>query len=1127
MNPFRLLFASLTARPFIVSALPAVVAAALLLSCPPTVHGQQMEWIWSADHEKEKVPQGACYFRRSFELSAVKSGTIAIAADDRYELFVNGRRIGSGGSWATFDSHDIAHHLVRGTNVIAVKVNNTEGTTAALAAKVTVKLRDDKSVTVVTDATWITHRRPLPFWYSNHYGDGAWKGAQSFGPQGRTEPWLTKVHKDDKGELAAQAHGDFRLAEGFALELVAHRRESGSLIAMTFNEFGQIICSREDGPLLLISDSNDDTVPDKTRVYCDKVKNCQGILCVSGKVFVVGDGPQGAALYRLSDDNHDGTAETVKTILRFDGGMGEYGPHGLVLGPDGLIYVSLGNAATPVADYASDSPHRDYYEGDLPTSRQHDPGKQALGVKAPGGVVIRTNTRGSFVELLAGGLRNAYDLAFNSAGDLFTHDSDMEGDRGLPCYRPTRVNHVIPGAEFGWRSGWAKWPDYYVDSLPAVLDTGLGSPTGMVFYDHVMYPKRYQNVLFTCDWAQGRVLVVRMKPSGGGYTAKSEVFLAGEPMNVTDIEVGPDGWLYFVTGGRGTPGGVYRVVWEGKVPEAYVKRGEGIAAAIRQPQLHSAWGRQRIATRKVELKDRWGSQLRGVARAKTNPVRYRTRALDLMQLFGPHPSPELLVILSRDEDAQLRAKTAWLMGIHANEATHKRLVELLQDGDAAVRRKACEALVRSGKDVEPPKLTKMLSANDRFEAWAARELLQRTPADKWQDTILKTGDHRLFIQGATALMAAKHDKATAKLVTARVGELSSGYVSDRDFVDMLRVLQLAVLRGGLTADDIPEMRDLLVAEFPSANATMNRELTRLLVHLKASSIADRYIAHLESDIPDVEKLPLALHLGLLHTGWTSEQRFKLLGFYEDALAFPGGRSLPGYVEGVSRQFVATLDDEEKQRVLVDGAKLPGAAFAVLSQLPERLDAQTRKQIRQLDQDVKDLEGEFARRVRIAIVAVLARSGDPDCVAYLREIFDRDPDRRMLVAMGLAQQEGDENWEYLVRSLPVLSGPAAVDVLRKLRSIDRVPEKAEDYRHLIVLGLSLGGNGSQDAVALLEKWTGKRLSGDGDPWDKSLAAWQQWFAAAYPDQPEARLPIAARTNRPAAEVSRRPDDGKRH
>ena len=57
-----------------------------------------------------------------------------------------------------------------------------------------------------------------------------------------------------------------------------------------------------------------------------------------------------------------------------------------------------------------------------------------------GGLVFRTDVNGEQVEIVAGGLRNAYDLAVNSAGEIFTHDSDMEwiydlvtSHASLPC----------------------------------------------------------------------------------------------------------------------------------------------------------------------------------------------------------------------------------------------------------------------------------------------------------------------------------------------------------------------------------------------------------------------------------------------------------------------------------------------------------------------------------------------------------------------------------------------------------------------------------------------------------------------------------------------------------------------
>ena len=77
--------------------------------------------------------------------------------------------------------------------------------------------------------------------------------------------------------------------------------------------------------------------------------------------------------------------------------------------------------------------------------------------------------------------------------------------------------------------------------------------------------------------------------------AESEVFLKGQPLNVSDIEVGPDGAIYFCTGGRGTSGSIYRVSYKGEVPDRIRQLGTGISAAIRQPQIESAWARQSVA----------------------------------------------------------------------------------------------------------------------------------------------------------------------------------------------------------------------------------------------------------------------------------------------------------------------------------------------------------------------------------------------------------------------------------------------------------------------------------------------------------------------------------------------------
>ena len=1073
-------------------------------------------WIWSPAHTKDLVPPGDCYFRQTIELEGDELPTLQITADDRYEAYLNGRLVGKGESWKSFKTYDVTDFIQPGLNTIAVKATNTTGESAGMVARFAVAVEGGGAeVLLASDGKWKTSLKEADGWETPDFDDSQWVPAHSFGQFGPTEPWANQVASE------APAAGRFLLGAEFRVEQVIAPEDCGSLVAMTFNEWGEIIASQEGEGLIAIIDGDQDGLVETVTTYCDKIKGCQGVLALNGQVFAVGEGPDGSGLYRLTDEDQDGVADEIKLLFEFDTQASEHGPHAPVLGPDGLIYLIIGNHTKLKQTADAGSPYRHYYEGDLLQPRYEDPNGHAVGIKAPGGAVLRTNTEGSQVQIFAGGFRNPYDIAFNKEGELFTYDADMEWDLGLPWYRPTRVNHVTAGGEYGWRSGWAKWPSYYLDSLPAVIETERGSPTGVVFYNHNQYPARYHNAMFACDWSQGTIVSIRMQPSGASYKAQREVFLEGRPLNATDLDVGPDGWLYFATGGRGTEGGVYRIIWTGKAPPQ-PKLSE-VMQAVRQPQLQAAWARQQVASIQQSVGSaEWGRQLTAIADNAGAPIADRLQALDLMQLVGPFPTPRSLVKYSRDSHAEMRAKAAYLMGIHVDPACQTRLVELLRDAQPSVRRIACNSLARGGYQPEAETLVALLSDADRFVSWAAARALQTLPLDEWSSPFIESENTRVFLAGSAALLAVETPNEVLDSILSRGSELMNGFVSDDDFVDLLRVLQLGLQFGKLTRKNVPDLCRQLEKEYPANEPDgqvqrINRELIRLLAYLQETGAIGRCLDVLSGDAPLEEKLHIACCLRFIDDGWTAPQKLAMIEFFEKARETQAGHSFEGYIDNVSRDFLAHFNDDEREQVLSQASRWPASALLLLATLPEKLDPRIVSLLIELDgrlpQSSTPANSTPAmKRLSTGLVAVLGGSKEPAAMAHLREQFEKSPERREDLAMGLAQSPEGENWPLLLRSLSVVEGVAAQEVLTQLASVDQAPKEPEPIRQTIICGLKLGENGGPLAVKLLAKWTGEKVAAPGDKWDAALAAWQSWFQENYPDEPAAELPAAAETTK---------------
>ncbi|MEX0939579.1 MAG: c-type cytochrome [Pirellulales bacterium] len=524
------------------------------------------EWIWAT---RPAQPNQTALFRKTFDVTApVKSARLVISCDNELVAFLNGRRVARSDQWQQPVGVNVGQRLREGENVLVVRGANDASNTAGLLAVLTLELEDGQTQTVVTDATWKATAEADRGWQRAGFDDSGWSSAVALGKLGAA-PWgaLALDGSPPPGEQATST-SDIQTLDGFRVELLysVPKDDQGSWVSMTPDSKGRLICSDQYGGLFRITPGADQA---STRVepLSVEIGQSQGMLFVGDDLYVTvnGDAAEGSGFYRVRDTDGDDQFDEVKLLKRLRGG-GEHGPHAIRQGPDGALYVIAGNHTQPPDALADDSPHRNFAE-DLLLKRNPDGGGHATGIMAPAGWIARTDAEGESWELFCAGFRNPYDMDFNMDGELFTYDADMEWDTGAPWYRPTRINHAVSGGEFGWRYGTGKWPEYYADSLGAVVDIGLGSPTGIAFGTGAKFPARYQRALFILDWTYGKIYAVHLRPDGASYTGSFETLVAGRPLPVTDVAINPaDGALYFTIGGRRTQSGLYRVTYTGSEP---------------------------------------------------------------------------------------------------------------------------------------------------------------------------------------------------------------------------------------------------------------------------------------------------------------------------------------------------------------------------------------------------------------------------------------------------------------------------------------------------------------------------------------------------------------------------------
>ncbi|HQX53788.1 MAG TPA: heme-binding protein, partial [Planctomycetaceae bacterium] len=571
----------------------------------------------------------------------------------------------------------------------------------------------------------------------------------------------TKADDDLPGGGQATPVDSISLPAGFRAQLLrSAKKGEGSWISMTFDDRGRVILGRDKRGVVRLSLSDDRGSVDRFEVIENTLKHCRGILWAHNGLYVVATDTSG--FFRLRDTNGDDQLDSVQELKAFDyQSRYGHGPNQVVLGPDNMLYVVNGNDVAFPEGFAADSPYRDPQNDHL----LPEPRDAVLDVRV--GYVAKTDPEGKTWEIIAGGFRNQFDVAFNDDGEMFTYDADMEWDVGQPWYRPTRLNHVVSGGEYGWRWGTGKWPEYFADSLPSTLDTGLGSPTGLEFGTRSNFPPPYRQSLFMGDWQHGRIFQVGLTPRGASYGGDYKVFLEGGALNVCDLTFGPDGAMYFITGGRGSQSGLYRVTYDGPavaeepLNDEQTKQTQEAAAAreVRHQleQFHRRRDTSAVDTAWPHLNsdDRWLRFAARLAVERQDPTLWRALALNesrptasiaallaLARLGRAEDQSELLAALDRlplqtlSREQLLDALRVWELSFirqgRPSESDRTRVLERLDplypQTSNYVNRELCRVLISlQAPNVVPRTVELIRTAISQEDAIFYSQLVARVP----------------------------------------------------------------------------------------------------------------------------------------------------------------------------------------------------------------------------------------------------------------------------------------------------------------------------------------------------------------------------------------------------------------
>ena len=923
--------------------------------------------------------------------------------------------------------------------------------------------------------------------------------------------------------LGADETPGIRVPAGFRVELYADDELAHDIHSMTIDALGRVVVS---GPcyVRILIDQDNDGKADSFKQFVDKpTTGSQGMFWLGRSLLCSGD--DGLQIFR--DDNRDDVADgPPEVFLRIAAG-GEHHVHSIQQGPDGWWYVIAGNFAGVTGAYAT-----------LPTSPLKQPHN---------GVLLRLKPDLSGGEIVSDGMRNAYDFAFSSSGDIFTYDSDDERDISLPWYLPTRVFHLLPMSDSGWVSAGWKRPAGWADMPPVIGSTGRGSPTGTVCYQHRQFPAEYHGSLFVLDWTLGRILCLPLTPDGSIWRSDVVEFAAGKNQfgfAPTDIEVGQDGSLFVCVGGRGTRGSVYRIFHEAGLaglqkPTSDRSAEERLNRILRADQPLSSWSRTEWQPMAKQL---GAAVFETAARDEVRRVSERIRAIEiLIDVFGTINS-SLAEQLTRAGSPAVRARTAWAVG-RANPSRPELgpLKKLLADREPLVQRFALEALStvydQNALDSLLPQIAAGLSAPDRHVRQTAAFLVDRLSARQMatlEQLLSENPQARMWLMLGQQFRSRSVNMPAAKLAVDIVTNKQVSLEARRDAV---RLLQLALGDAGPAKDrpamfdsygpqvslaqfdlELNPLRTRIADIFPSGDPVLDHELIRVIAMTTPLNreLLTRLLAGItQQSLPseDIHRLAALAQFDLERSYDESVATAQALINIDIKIRQLGLKQDTNWDDRMGELFAALCKvDPAMPQLLAEqpGFGQPGHAY-YMSQVPQDLVAKA------IDGFVGTIQSDEDFRWSNDVVFIIGESSRPEHQQLLRDQLDNLAVRDAIL-MVLAESPSKEDRELFISGLNSAQMNAVDACVQALTKLPRSNDPAEQHQ-LLNAARRLTNNEREfrireTVIRLLQNNVGQSggfiFGEDGfRPQPEAMQSWQNLLTERYPNYSPASVSDVAR------------------